>query len=253
MNLNLLDAEEVLMEDYILEYKKGMDFFSNELIWLNVNMYIINQIRNFPLGLFCHQYDMIFFSMVLSNFFDTSILIITRLVKDTGEDLYTLLRFKNNLIQHIKPDYKSYFAKRLKEVKFDAKIDNMLKKAKKLRDVRIAHLIKDSIFNVEKVVSFDFDELENLCNALNSLFNVLAFNVEYDMLPIPYSNKFKQNLGTDYKTDLEKILDSIVENSNLINLPENQPELWERRKARMPDDQIKLFNSYRKNFDLPEV
>ncbi len=125
-----------LYEDVVLEkgsidkYKKNIDFFWDELTKLNTNIFIIKKIDEFPFVLFCSPEDTIFFSRVFWNFYENSVLIITKLAKDKGGDLHTLLQFKNWVFKQIKSEYESDFRQKLREVKFDLGTKKILIKPK---------------------------------------------------------------------------------------------------------------------------
>lgn len=53
MDLFLLEAQEVLTNQSLFEYKQGIDFFYFELAILNTNIHIIRKIKEFPLDSFC--------------------------------------------------------------------------------------------------------------------------------------------------------------------------------------------------------
>lgn len=248
-----LNADEVLNEFSLNEYKTGMDFLRDQLIKLNTNNFLIKKIIDFPFEFFCAPTEKTFFSMVVWNFFENSVLIVTKLTTDQGADLFTLFKFKNWLVQNIKQEYKSDFCQKLKEVKFDPGVKQINKKAKILRDYSAAHFNKDVVFGKIRLDNLDFPELEILRDKINSFFCALAFNVEYGMLPLPYSEKVIRPEGIDYRTDIGSILDSIAKNSDILNMPEHLPEIWKITKENYDDEGIKIFNKYRKKFNLPEV
>ncbi|GAH17866.1 unnamed protein product, partial [marine sediment metagenome] len=114
-----LTEKEIILPEYFKDYKGGMEFFHNELTTLNTNIFIINKIIKFPFDIFCYPDDRTFFSMVINNFFEYSIIIISRLFKDTGNNCFTLPEFKKRIIlKYIKPEYKKDFISRIKEVNF---------------------------------------------------------------------------------------------------------------------------------------
>lgn len=250
MDFKTVKSDETISPDFLGEYKKGMSFFYSQLVDLNINIFIINHIRRFPFHVFCAKNDTIFFLMVLKNFFDISVLTITRLLTDSGGELYTLPRFKNMVRKSIKPEYADAFSKQLKNAKFDTGVKKLLEKSKKLRNERIAHLKRKTL---NKTINFNFIELENLRDALNNLLDTLSFEVEYLMLPIPYSEKVQHPAGTDSRPDIEKILDQIAFSSIKLNMPEKSPKMWDRMKRRIKLQDLNIINTYRKKMGLVEA
>lgn len=78
--LNQLTSKDVIIPEYLKDYKDGMAFFYNELITINTNVFIINKIRTFPFDLFCTPDDCTFFHMVINNFFEYSLYLIIYLL-----------------------------------------------------------------------------------------------------------------------------------------------------------------------------
>ncbi len=254
VDFSSLEAEDVLKKGPLDEYKRGINFFYSELERLNKNIYIINHILQFPFKMFCAAKDRNFFGMVLLNFFDISVLMITRLATDTKGDLCTLRQFKNRVRKdYLKAKYKQDFANWLKKVKFDTTTEKMLKRAKNLRTQRIAHLKKDIVFNISKVIHLNFAELEKLRDALNSLLDALSFNLQLIKLPASYYDKVQHPKGFYGRSDIERLLCLVAKDSYLLKMPETHPEKWKHQCEHMTDKQIRLLNIWRKKCNLREV
>ncbi|MDE2058834.1 MAG: hypothetical protein KGJ27_03785 [candidate division NC10 bacterium] len=235
------------------EYEKGMVFFYSGLVELNIILDLAERIINFPFDLFVFQDRTIFFTMVMQSFYDSAILIITRLATDQKGNVYTLRRFKNRVKELVKPEFKTSFEALLKKARFDATINNLLKRAEQLRTHRIAHTTQDWILGKVRISRPNISELQALRTALNSLFDALSFEVKYNMLPLAYDPRVLPASGGKEKTDIEELLDCIARNSRLLNMPETHPDRWSRRRARLTGDQIKQVNHYRRKFNLSEV
>jgi len=245
-----LKADVILKKGSIDEYQKTMNFFWDELTKLNTNIFIIKKIFEFPIRLFCSPEDTIFFSRVVWNFYENSVLIITKLATDKGEDLHTLRKFRDYVFMKIKPKYESDFRQKLREVRFDLGTEKIFDKAKDLRNYVIAHFNRDKL---KQIPNLDLAELEKLKDKLNSLFNALSFNVEYVMLPLSYSEDVIHPKGVNHRSDIEALLDSVAKNSALLNMAERYPQGWKGHKEFYDEEAIKIINKYRKKFNLPEV
>jgi hypothetical protein len=227
-----------------------MGFLFADLVDLNTIIYLAEQIIAFPFDLFVSPDDQTFFSVVMHSFSDSAVLTITKLATDQAGDLFTLLTFKNRVRELIKPEYRATFDARLKEARFDSETKTMLTKAKDLRNHRIGHTTRDFVAGDIKLFRPSISQLRDLRDALNTLLDSLAFNVEYSMLPIPYDSRV---LRHHEKTDIEEILDGIAKNSFFLNMPERYPERWKYRRPSLSGNKLKSFNHYRRKFDLPEV
>jgi predicted DNA binding protein len=249
-----LTEKEIILPEHFEDYKDGMGFFYGELITLNTNIFIINKIRKFPFDLFCTPDNRIFFSMVINNFFEYSIIIISRLFKDTGRDCFTLPKFKNKIISlYIRPEYKSNFIERIKEVNFKKLTADILNRIHDLRKKRIAHNLEEFIKDTKNIGRINFDELEKLRDCSNKLFDNLSFRIEHIMVPIPYSDKVIHPKDTDPRSDIEKILDSIAKESYFLNMPELDKYWLEYGKKRITERELKILNEYREKFGYLKV
>jgi hypothetical protein len=251
MNFSSLNAEDILKEETLLEYRRGMSFFFNELVELNVNVYLIKEISRFPLDLFRHRSRTLFFRMAVHNFFNASVLIITRLVIDQHKDFYTLRKFKNIVKQMVKTEYRKSYSQYIKQSQFDSKTQSMLEKVTALRHNRIAHTTEALIQGDLSVSNINFEELESLCKSLNSFFDTLSFNVGNNFLPSIYDPNVEYFSGREQRPDIEELLDFIAKNSEILNMPENNPALWASRTLSVDD--LKQLNDYRSKFKLPIV
>jgi hypothetical protein len=252
-DLSKLRAKEILTPEGLVEHERGMDFFYDELVMLNVNIYIINQIRQFPLDMFGSAHEDIFLPLVVRNFLDLGIVMITRIANDPDKDVFTLIGFKNRVHELIRPGYRKDFDTLLRQERFNATTKGMLRRCKELRNRFIAHSDEKAIFGEAATPALDLSESERLRDTLNSLLSALSFGVDHLMLPISYSEEVQYPKGIDNRSDIERLLDSIARDSPLLNQPEISPEFWEYQRNGMSEEQLKLINFYRKKFNLPEV
>jgi len=253
MDIHDLKPEDVIIKDHLEYYEKGMDFFYQELISLNVNLFILEKIFDFPFYLFTNYGESIFFRIVLQNFFHSSLLIITRITTDQGTGTFTLPRFKNNIRQHSKSKYKNDVDNALRQVKFDKKTRDMLGKAKKIRTQKVAHVLEEIVFGEKPEEKVYFNELQSIRDQLNLLLDTLSINTEHMMLPIPYSPDVTHPKDRDNRTDIEKILDSIALSSTILNMPEKEPRAWSYKLKTITENELNLINNYRSKFGLSEI
>lgn len=254
MNIHNLSPEDALLEEHLAEYKQGMDFFYlQQLVPLNLNIYYVEQIIQFPFELFVEPEKSIFFRVVVDNLIITGLLIITRVATDKKGDVYTLPRFKNDVRKMLKPEYTSLFDERMKTVRFDSETKAILNQARELRNERIAHIDRAIVSGISNIDTLNFLDLKKLRDALNSLLDALSFNTESRMLPMQYDPEVRHPNSIKHTTDLDDILSSIARDSYLLNMPEKHPIRWTRQKRRMSLDKLKLLNKYRIQFNLPEL
>lgn len=256
-NFLRLSAKDVITPEYLKDYEDGMGFFYSELVTLNTNIFIINKIREFPFDLFCVPDDKIFFSMVANNFFEYSVIIISRLIKDSSSNSFTIRKFKNRIIKdYIKPEYREAFKDRIKNSKFEHAMNDILDRIQDLRNKRIAHTIEDYVKDTKNIGRINFKELEKLRDSINSFFDSLSFNIKHMMVPVPYSEEVIHPKGSDSRSDIEKILDSIAKESAFLNAPEANskwPGVWKEIRKRMSERELEIFNKYREKLGFPKI
>jgi hypothetical protein len=253
MTFAQLSAQNVLVEGSLPEYERGMEFFYRELVFLNTDIFIIEQILQFPLSLFAGPDNTIFFGRVVDNFLNSDLLIVTKIATDNGPDLYTIRGFRNRIFQLVRPEYQMVFRDLLRRSRFDQITEDILGRARELRNGRIAHATQALAFQIPEKDRIDFAELVHLRDALNTQLDVLSFNTEHMMLPIPYSSRVERPAGENHTTDIEELLDSIARNSILLNMPEREPQYWSFQRAALTDAQINHLNHYRRKFGLSDI
>jgi len=251
-----LTAKEIILPEYFKDYEDGMRFFHNELTTLSTNIFIINKIRKFPFDLFCIPDDSTFFSMVINNFFEYSIIIISRLFKDTGKDCFTLPKFKKRIIlKYIKPEYKRDFIDRIKEVNFKKLTADILNRIHELRNKRIAHNLEEFIKDPKNIRRINFNELRQLQDCANQLFDNLSFEIKYSMVLLPYNEEVIHPKDFDPRPDIEKILDCVAKESAFLNTPERYskyPSVWISIKNNWSKETLNTFYKYRDKLGLPK-
>jgi len=252
-----LTEKEIILPGYYKDYKDGMKFFHNELTTLNTNIFIINKIRKFPFDLFCTPDNSTFFYMVINNFFEYSIIIISRLFKDIGKDCFTLPEFKKRIIlKYIKPEYKMDFMDRIKEVNFKKLTADVLNRIHELRNKRLAHNLEKFVKDPNNIRLINFNELKQLQDCANQLFDNLSFEIGYGKVLLPYNEEVIHPKGSDSRTDIEKILDCVAKESAFLNYPEKNikfPILWDNKKKRMTKRELNIFYKYRDKLGFPKL
>lgn len=242
--------EEFLKPEAMDKYREEMEHFHLSLSLLNTDLYIVEKILRFPFELFTIGEENLFFKRVMQNFYQTTILEITKLATDSGSDATTLPKFKNFMAKSIKVEYQDEYRLLLGDVKFDATTKDLLRRAKLLRDTQIAHSLNSS---PESIIPLSFAEIKTLFDGLARLFEVASFSSQYGYHFASYNPENLNPDGTPALTDIEEILDSVAKESSILNCPENHPETWPLDRERWPQSTVDVFNRYRRKFSLPEV
>ena len=180
-----------------------------------------------------------------------SILQITKMTTDAGGDAHTLRHFNRFIKDAVKEEYQEDYRKVLKEVRFTARTNQLIDKARKLRDKKIAHSIPPS--PGEPSVVLTFNEIKEITKELTNLFDAASFDAEYHYLSTGYDPAVIRPIGRDSRPDIERILDSIVRESSTLNLPESNPMAWPHSRRSWPPQSLEDLNRYRKKLGFPEA
>ena len=250
-----VSREHFVSDEAFAEYERGINWFYSELVRLNMTIYMMEHISKFPFRLFSSSDDL-FFSLVMGNFLDTAILIVSKIYSDDTRSgsHFTLLYFRRRLRELIKPEYYQELNQDLKNAKFDSADNQKLDNVKAIRNAYVAHLTQDFVKREFEFKPLNMSILVELQEKLNELFGRLALKGSdhmFMMLYLPYHPDVTR--PGDSRPDIERILDDIARNSHLLNLPEQNPQVWYWKRKRIGEEDLQILNSYRKKFGLPEV
>ncbi len=229
-----------------------MKFFHLELSRMNTRIFILDHVVPFPFHLLSDS-GSVFFRFVFEDLFNASMLTITRMTTDTGSDLVTLLQFKQQVLQWIRPEYSADLRARLRAVRFDAETRRLAERARFLRDERLAHNQKLAVMGSVGSQAVTLGELKTLGGRLRCVLDAISFDTENVYLPLQYLPTLNHPPGFYPRPDIEVLLDLIARDSSLLNLPETNPDKWQRRRRALSETDIFSLNRYRKRFGLSEV
>ncbi len=247
--LDSIDASEAINQSYLEEYNSHIAVFRDDLIYLHSNLHFVGQIIEFDLELF--EAPTAFLQYLANRFITEGILIITRLWEDKPSDAMTLDKLSKWLLDYgIKPNYRREFHERLNAAKPSAKIIESIKRMRKIRNARIAHIGKKTNIGLnqppEPVV---WEEVRSAAQFLGKYFNACSFGKKHMFVPI----QFYAEAGAWHEGELGYILDLIALNSKWFELPEKFPHLWVKQWQTLTQEQISEINSVRRRHNMKEI
>lgn len=255
LSLNQLDSQIILESFFLKSYQETLDLIQRELLRLNSYLFVLEKVGNFQSDIILGPQKQSFLSLVMISFTESSILLITKLVTDNSSDALSIKRFIDRISQNVKEKYKETFFSLIKENKCNETLITLKKQAKEFKDIRdnlIAHLLIDQSFHLKYSTNkVSLEKLKEITSKINKLFDLLCFNCEYMLLPIDYDPRVQHPVGSDARSDIEYILDLIIQDSYLYKMPESQ--YWNRKKEGLSPDILKIINEYRRKFGKPEV
>ncbi len=251
--VDLRKIKPKINSEFLESYTEDIEFLWHKVCQLNSNVYYLKRIEEFPFDLFELIIIRPFWTRVVDSMFESSIMIINKILIDTGRKTRTLKKLKNEIVNcFIKEEYKEQFLKDLKDYqlgKIGKDLETVTDKFKDLRDKNYAHFDRDFNLNVsnknskERTVSLP--EIDELTEYINFFFELLHFSRDtYPTYPFYF--------GNDSRSDIEILLDTIAEKSDVMHMPEEDPKFWEAyRREIVNDSKIEIFNKYREKFNLP--
>ena len=260
MKIQDMPPKDVIEPSWYASYEQNIEAVWWQLVRLNSTFFVLEKILSFPFDLFQPMPGTKnFWKLVENALFETCVLIIWRVgVDNVYNEGLTLQQLKNQIFQHLRrEDYHIQLKDIFKKGHFDGRISSLEPKIREIRHNYIAH------YNLAKNVSptpeqikqrpLLLSELKQYQNTLNDYFDLLCFGHQRALLPIDYHPDVIHPVGTDSRSDIERLLDNVARESSLLNLPENNPDHWNAFRRNLSKENIQTINKYRVKFELPPV
>lgn len=254
MSENLLRADDVLNPGWLPEYEKQRKAIFTQLQELNTMMFILEKIAVFPFWLFTPDtHDWVFWRTIKFSLIETTIMMASRVIIATDKDSLTLKTYRAQIVQNtVNQDAKRAVKDHFKGVNFDRRIAEIEVKIRDIRNNFLAHL--DKIQNTSEpdnrtIADITDKEMKVLLNAAFDLFNTLSFESYFVPWPMAYDDPIRNA----HQTDIDRLLDHVAQSSHLLNLPERDPDIWQRRLLKLNEYEIEKINYYRVRAGLPEI
>lgn len=253
VTLSSLSPSEILEPSSLETYEETLNLIWQQLVRLNSILFIMDKLLDFRSDLFLGLGKETFLTLVKISLSESSLLIISKLTTDTGTECLSIRRFKNWVREQVKEEYREALDRLLKQHKFDKAIQTTQKKIKDIRDNFIAHLTVDENLHPKIVgqLNVSLQEVRSISEELNRLFNTLCFGIEHSLLPLEYNPAVQHPVGVDSRSDVEHILDLLVQDSAFFKMIE-EPS-WEMEKEVLSPEIIEVLNQYRRKFGKSEV
>jgi hypothetical protein len=252
------EANKILDPQWYPMYKQQIDALYSQAIELNSYLFVLEKVMTFPFWLFAEN-ETTFWTLTINSFFQAAVMCSWRVAVDSDSDFLTLRKFKNDLIQHVvDPKAEAILRAELKKIHFDLKLKTVGDKISKLRHRMFAHFHPSFLMTAQGKTPTTLPwttlgDIQIVRDAVNELIQILGFNVGYRFLPISYDPVVKHPRNVDSRPDIVRLLDDLAHGSSIMHMPEREPIVWPHRRKLMSEDEVNLYNEYRKRFRLPEV
>jgi hypothetical protein len=151
----------------------------------------------------------------------------------------------------LQPELVEKFRKQLMRARFDKARNDLRKRARGLRNGRLAHLLLEDVRDGANL-SLDFADLEALVSEAENLYRPLMFGASATFLPFPYDPTVRDP-NPETETDVDRILRLFAGDSYILNEPERNAHWWPVLRKRKTDEEIEFINNWRKRVGLPEA
>ena len=253
-----MSPNDVLEPSWLAEYKQKIDAIGKQLLTLHDTIFVLEKIFAFRFDLFM-PIPGPFWKLVENALLENCILIIWRVgVDNVYREGLTLQQLKNQIFQCLSnEDYHTQLKDEFKSGYFDGKISNLESKISEIRHNYIAHYnlakhVNPTPEQIKKRTLF-FSELKQYQNTLKEYFDLLCFGAQKLPLHPDYHPDVIHPAGVENRSDIERLLDNVARESDLLNLPEINSYHWEAFRQNLSDESIRILNDYRAKFGLPQL
>lgn len=257
MELEETTPEELIDSAWLDDYEGQITAVWWELVRLSSDIFILEKIEAFSFELFQPVREP-FWVLVSRGLFDSSVMTVWKLAFDRHRNAITLPRLRNGIMEHLQSEeYRSRLRDVLRSVNFDGSLASLERRIRDIRNKMLAHVdfevhTHSDPLQVE-ALSLRLSELVQLQTTIHSLFRTLCFGRQKAVYPIYYHPDVRHPPGVDSRPDVERLLDCVAKESAVLNMPEQQPEVWPHWRSNLSSEFIETLNQYRRKFGLVEV
>jgi hypothetical protein len=259
MRLSEIHPKKILTPDWYEKYDRQMDLVWHQLVFLNAALHNLKHILSFRFDLFAPEPGArVFWTITQHSLFESAVMTIWRLTVDRSQKGLTLQQLQDQIYQNI-PDekHRNALQRSMRKVRFKITLGDYRHKIREIRNSDIAHFDLQKHLNPHEEDfakrGLVFSDLDRIRQKLNEFFGVLCFGHDRSVFLIHYSPLVRHPVGSDTRTDIERLLDSVAKESDLLNMPEEHPAAWSERRKQLGDKTLKIINRYRGKFDLEEA
>ena len=245
-----------LSEDWVATYESQLHLLWFQSMDLNASLYLLERITGFPFGVFAPD-DELFWTLVADALYEKSVMAIWRIAVDSAKDSLTLSHFRDELVRHLKDEQaKLIVFERLKAAGFDKRMRTIRREVTDLRHQWLAHFNQEVVCGAREfrrgMPVIPLDRLKAVGEAATEMIG--ALNLDGGLAPtyLDYSGLLGYPLGTDSRSDIERILDDLAERNGALRMPESDPELWRGLWQELSEEDREEFNRYRLRFGLSD-
>jgi len=253
-----IPLETAVKQEYINLFKEERNALWKRLVWLNMNVFLLTKLEQFPFEVFFLSYEMNFWNVTVAGLQYSSVMIACSIWCDEDSRVLTITGFANEIRdKYINDSYREEFIRRISCYQDFETIECTQKKLIKLRNNVYAHFNRDwhiaySDSEIEQR-RIQLRDLQQTCRFVNRMFDAICFDAFFSKLPLSYQLSSSQSGDTSREADVDSIFKSLLRGNHVLNMPEQQKEFWPYYRANLDEKKISLFNEYRRWLGLSEA
>lgn len=250
-------AAKVLKPDSIPTYRAEIDLLWSQAVGLNANLYLLDKLARFPFDLFLPNADLCWL-LFQDAIYESCVMAIWRIVVDKKGIFLTLGGLKGYVFANAldTPEAESV-KEEVAKLRFEKSVSTTAEVVRRIRHEWLAHLKRDAAVigtsAIPSVPIITVEEMQRVAETVNELIRVLSFDAGRAFVYLEYDPSYTPPRGIDPRKDIEKLLDEIADQSELLHVPEERPDDWPHQRSLLSDDELKLYNDYRRRLDLPDA
>ncbi|MEA2031235.1 MAG: hypothetical protein U9N55_06540 [candidate division Zixibacteria bacterium] len=253
----MIRASNAIGPEWLSEYRTQLEALWGQIVYLNSYNYIMGNIAQFPWHLFSLNQNY-FFDCIFAAMLESCVSIVYRIVIDTNSKTLTLPAFKNKVLEHlIDPAVRDSLKSELDNLSFNKEFKEYKNLFIKIRHEEISHFNRERNTKLTEAELRQRQELVNQISPaselIGQLFQILCLGKVHLQSLSEYSQgkPFFPKDGT--VSDIEKLLDWVADQSPLLHMPEDEPQVWSMFRRKYSAEDIETINTYRRKFNLPKI
>lgn len=251
-----ITPEKVLRKDFLRSYRTERDALHAQMLSMNTRLFFMRKLLDFPFHLFSDDQLFGFWDTVYYSLFESTIVTMYRVGLDTHKSgVLTLQGLAKTVSKNIAEESdRETFDNACKKSILIQQHEELRTKVSQIRNHFIAHVNRDKISLLSRSQSSQLhvtlSELETIRTAMNDYFAILCLGEGLGVMLIQYDGKTQDHSEL---TDIDALLDWVARSSPVLNMPEQDPNVWRVHREDLSEDDVAVLNHWRVKFSLQPV
>jgi hypothetical protein len=246
--------EELFDSSFVEQYSRLHRDLWHRLIHVHGTLSTLERLEKFPFTELYGPHDMEFWRLVKRNFSITAVVMLRALVSDPKPNAHTIRTFHNRIVKGpwLRTEDRELFMRTLQERRFEDVVKVIAGRVEEIRHYIAHRFINKTTGSLDPpTAGVSLKQFRCLFDATHRIFGALSFRSTYitlvgDLTPTTVG-------GKPQPTCLDTVLMAVLRDSNFVNMPERNPELWAIERQHINPGELGLLNELRQQIGLPTV